>query len=146
MISIAFMQALPAMPESASKGEFIFNPLRTIVVINAGPPEAMTAPLQAWAARSGYKFRVTPITGEAGSLLFEVWNDDFALSGDPRFEKPGFEFDIYLNSDHVDQAFLTNLADHLRDVLAPFGPVTVSAAPPDTPPRLDPKTNRPPRP
>ena len=127
--------------EDPFTGEYENFPLRTLTLTSSRDVEDLTAPLRHWAEGNGYKFRVGSPYGQKGSILFQIWNGLIVILGDDRMDDPGLRFDVYLNSDTVDDQALDQVAEQLRMVLAPSGQVEVASAPPGTQPRKE-STNR----
>ena len=129
--------------ESPFTGEYEEHAsLRTLVLKTSRNVEDLVAPLRQWATDNGYKIRVGSPTGAAGSISFEIWNGLVVLFGSERSRGdltplPELEFSAYLNSDTADDQMLDRIAEQLRTVLAPFGSVEVTAAPPGTRPRTE---------
>ena len=123
--------------EGPFTGEHEGSPLRTLILTSSRDVEDLTAPLQQWAEGSGYKFRVGSPFGQKGAIMFQIWNGLIVIIGDDRLDDPGLRFDVYLNSDTVDDPALDQVAEQLRTVLVPFGQVEVASAPPGTQPRKE---------
>lgn len=123
-------------------GEYEHASLRTLVLKTSRNVEELIAPLQQWARDNGYKFRVGSPTGAAGSISFQIWNGLVVLLGSNRSRGdltplPELEFSAYLNSDAIDDQMLDQIAEQLRTILAPFGLVEVTSAPPGMQPRSE---------
>ena len=121
--------------ESPFIGEYERSPLRTLTLTSSRDVEDLGAPLKQWAEGSGYKYRVGSPFGQKGSIMYQIWNGLIVILGDDRMDDPGLRFDIFLNSDTVDDPALDQAAEQLRLVLVPFGQVEVTSAPLGTRPR-----------
>ena len=121
--------------ESPFIGEYERSPLRTLTLTSSRDVEDLGAPLKQWAEGCGYKYRVGSPFGQKGSIMYQMWNGPIAILGDDRMEHPGPVFDVFLNSDTVDDPALDQVAEQLRLVLVPFGQVEVTSAPLGTRPR-----------
>ena len=123
--------------ESPFTGEYEGSPLRTLTLTSSRDVEDLTAPLRHWAESNGYKFRVGSPFGQKESIMFQTWNGLIVVLGNDRLDDPGFRFDVYLNSDAVDDQALDQAAERLRMVLVPFGQVEITTALPGTRPRKE---------
>lgn len=122
---------------SPLEDDYDYFPMRSLVMPNIKNFSAVIYPLKDFAKARGYTFQVSSPGQEGASIMFNINDGAFHITGGDRFDEPGLEFSIYWHADMADDRSLDAIAEQLRQALAPFGTVTVTAAPPGTRPRKE---------
>ncbi len=117
--------------------DYDYFPMRSLVMPGIENFAAVIYPLKDFSKAKGYTFQVSSPGQAKESILFDIEAKAFDISGSNRLDEPGLKFSIYWHADVADEQALDTIAEQLRQVLAPFGTVTVTAAPPGTRPRKE---------
>ncbi len=118
-------------------GDYDYFPMRSLVMPAIENFAAVIYPLKDFSKTRGYTFQVSSPGEARDSILFDIESKAFDISGSNRLDEPGLKFSIYWHADAADDQALDIIAEQLRQVLAPFGTVTVTAAPPGSRPRQE---------
>ena len=114
-----------------------YSPLRTLTMPDIQNFATVIAPLQDFARERGGRFLVSSPGQQPSSIMFDIDVQRYFIVGGDRLKASGLEFFLYWRSDATDDQALDTIAEQLRQVLIPFGTVTVTAAPPGSRPRQE---------
>lgn len=132
--------------EDPFAGDFESPALRTLVLSSSQNVAEMANTLQEWAHDHDYKFQASSPTGQAESILLQIWNGTIVILASNRLGNggsriPGLNITIYWDGEVANDSLLDTVSEQINGVLTPFGTIEVTSAPPGTPPRKQ-STNR----
>ncbi len=117
--------------------DYDYFPLRRLMMPDIENFAVVGFPLKDFAKEQGYIFQVSSPEAERDSIVYDIDSQSSFIIGSNRLGAPGLQFAIYWRADMADDQAFDVSAERLWQVLAPFGTVTVTAAPLDTRPRKE---------